>query len=85
MPQTANNRHSCTCMIYSQKLSIGSKTIKKVQKGQKRSKIVRHGAENVRHCAKNVRHGAENVRHGTENVQHGAYILGLKQRRILPP
>ena len=86
MPHAANNRHSCTFMMFSQKRPIGSKTVKKtVFNSLKLSKTVKN-VENVRYCAENVRngaknvhqgaksvcHGVKNVRHGAENVPHGA-------------
>ena len=38
MPQTANNRPSRTCMIYGQKWSMGSRTVKNSQHSQKWTK-----------------------------------------------
>ena len=41
MPQTANNRPSRTCMIYGQKWSIGSKTVKTIKYCQSQSKTAK--------------------------------------------
>ena len=84
MPDTANNRPSCTCMLYSQKWSIGStlnnsfklskyfKEMSNAENVRQGAKNVRHSEENVRHCAKNVCHSAINLHQGAKNVCHGA-------------